>query len=188
MLYAPAWTDSASFRSELSALLGGATVDFHDAYSGGTPSLETMLNYAAIFTWANYPYGDPVGMGNNLADYVDAGGRVILGQWCKQSDQGNYLQGRIMDDPGYCPVLACSTSFGSGAYNNDGTMCPHDGPAGLVGNHDTQYLDMVTSIAPDAMVDGTIASTTYSVVSTPDASVWYLRASPAPISAPVTGS
>ncbi|MBP9025393.1 MAG: hypothetical protein KBH81_04505, partial [Phycisphaerae bacterium] len=174
VLYAPAWTDSASFRSELSALLGGATVDFHDAYSGGTPSLETMLNYAAIFTWANYPYGDPVSMGNNLADYVDAGGRVILGQWCKQSDQGNYLQGRIMDDPGYCPVLACSTSFGSGAYNNDGTMCPHDGPAGLVGNHDTQYLDMVTSIAPDAMVDGTIASTTYSVVSTPDASVWYL--------------
>jgi len=172
VLYAPAWTDNAGFRAALSALLM-SDVDYWDASSSGTPPLATMLDYAAVITWVNQRYGDAVGMGDTLADYVDAGGRVILGQWCKRSTQPNYLLGRIMDDPAYCPVLACSTASGSGAYNNDGVVCPHNGPAGAVGDHDTPYLDVVSSIAPGALTDGTIGET-FSVVSTPTAGVWYV--------------
>ena len=50
----------------------------------------------------NYPLYDNDAMGDNLADYVDHGGRVILGQWCFPT-AGNYLAGRIMT-PDYCPV------------------------------------------------------------------------------------
>ncbi|NLE57537.1 MAG: hypothetical protein GX616_04200, partial [Planctomycetes bacterium] len=173
MLYAPCNFDNPDFRAELAALLM-SDVDYHDA-SSSTPSLETMLQYAAVMTWCNYPYADPVSMGNTLADYVDAGGRAIIGQWCRQCDQRNWLQGRIMDAPDYCPVLTLSTSFGSGAYNMDGQMCPHlGGPGGVVGAHSANYLDMVAIMAADAVRDGTMGYTTPSIVSTPALNVWYV--------------
>ena len=173
VLYAPSNPDSPDFRAELAALLA-SDVDYHNA-ANSTPSLETMLPYAAVMTWCNYPYADPVEMGNTLAAYVDSGGRAILGQWCRQCDQRNWLQGRIMDAPDYCPVLALGTSFGSGAYNMDGEMCPHvGGPGGLVGAHSAQNLDMVATIAADAFWDGTMGHTTPSIVSTPALNVWYV--------------
>jgi hypothetical protein len=171
VLYAPAWNDNPGFRAALSTVLG-SDVDYWNAAMVGTPPLETMRQYAVVMTWVNYPYADAVGMGDTLADYVDRGGRVILGQWCRHTDQSNYLSGRIMDDPAYCPVLACSTSFGSGAYGMDGVACVHSGPFGEVGWHDTQYLDVVSTVAPGASVDGTIDGS-ISAISTFPGNIWY---------------
>jgi hypothetical protein len=175
VLYAPTWNDNPGFRAALGTLLG-SDVDYWNSYTQGTPPLSTMLEYSAVLTWVNYPYADAVGMGNTLADYVDQGGRVILGQWCKQSDQSNYLLGRIMEDPTYCPVLACSTSFGSGAYNFDGVLCPHDGPKGTVGAHEAQYLDVITTVSDTAQTDGTIGTGSYASISAvwnTTGGVWY---------------
>jgi subtilisin family serine protease len=51
-------------------------VDLYDArYS--TPTVEFLLNYNVVVVWANYVFADATAMGNVLADYVDAGGKVI---------------------------------------------------------------------------------------------------------------
>jgi hypothetical protein len=98
VLFAPACADdSPTFRAALSAYLGGAPVDYWDARLA-TPTLTELSQYDSVLTCAYSGYADPVGMGDVLADYVDAGGRVILGQFCYAA-----LAGRIMT-PGYCPV------------------------------------------------------------------------------------
>jgi hypothetical protein len=105
LLYAPSEADNAAFRAAVSALIG-APVDYFDARSG-TPTVAQMSAYAAVLLWADYSFADKVALGNNLADYVDAGGAVILGQWCLPT-AGNYLWGRIMTQPGYCPATGTS--------------------------------------------------------------------------------
>jgi hypothetical protein len=170
LLYAPAGFDSPSFRAAVAELLG-APVDYFDAYSS-TPTVRYMMNYTAVMTWADCGYASATVMGDNLADFVDAGGRVILGQGCRQSDQDYYLTGRIMDDPAYCPVLACSTSFEEGRYHSDGILCPHDGPYGVVGAHRAGNIDVVTVLAPGACTDGTIGSS-YDAVWNSTGLLWY---------------
>jgi hypothetical protein len=110
--------------------------------------------------------------GNNLADYVDQGGRVILGEWCRQGNQSNYLMGRIMDDPAYCPVLHCFTNFCSGWYAGDGTMCPTHGPAGELTYLEAYYLEITTELAPGAICDGSFGVGCVSVWNAL-ANVWY---------------
>jgi hypothetical protein len=142
LLYAPSNPDNPAFRLAVAQCLG-KPVDYFDARVG-TPTLELLSSYEAVLTWANYGYQDKVAFGNALADYVDGGGRVILGQWCYHSDQGNYLDGRIMTTA-YCPITA-STSYRSGAYVGDGVDCVHTGPP-LVTAYSTSYLDSCTLVA-----------------------------------------
>ena len=170
VLYAPAASDNAGFRAVLAALLQ-INVDYFDARVA-TPTLEQLAPYAAVITWVNNPYADPVAMGDVLADFVAGCRKVILGQWCRHSDQNNYLSGRIMDEPGYCPVLACSTSLGSGSYNMDGVSCAHYGPFGSVGAHSASYLDVVSAVSPTAFTDGTIDGSISAVTELPGY-VWY---------------
>jgi hypothetical protein len=166
VLYAPTQDDNATFRGDLSAALGGMTVDYYDSRAG-TPTLAELAPYMAVFTWVNYPYSDTVAMGDVLADYVDAGGIVILGQWCVDTGQLNDLEGRIMTDPGYLPITAIQRT--SGAYAMDGVMCVHGG----VGAYDTQYLDEVNLVAGN-ISDGTFTpSNTLAVAWRPDAMVYY---------------
>lgn len=47
-----------------------------------TPSLATMLQYDSILVWTNY--WPSAGLGNALADYVDAGGHVVLSTFMGQ--------------------------------------------------------------------------------------------------------
>ncbi|HVP13234.1 MAG TPA: hypothetical protein VMV94_18825, partial [Phycisphaerae bacterium] len=145
LLYAPSEPDNPSFRAAVSAIIG-APVDYFDATSG-TPTLAQMQAYVAVLTWVDYPYADPVTMGNNLADFADGGGTVILGQWCLPT-AGNYLQGRIMTDPGYNP--ASGFSWGSSSYAGDGVYCLHSG----VTSYEANYRDNI-SVVPGASSDGT---------------------------------
>jgi hypothetical protein len=146
ILYAPSQADSPTFRAEVAAC-SGKNVDYYDA-SAGTPTVAELMAYDCVFTWADFSYANPVLFGDNLAAYVDAGGKVILGQWTLQSDQANSLGGAIMT-PAYCPVTT-TTSYDSGAYDSDGTDCVHGG----VSAYDTLYLDVATAIG-GASSDGT---------------------------------
>jgi len=165
ILYAPSQPDDPNFRTTVSLACGGATVDYFDARVG-TPSVSLLSTYDCVMTWANYGYNDNIQFGDNLADYVDAGGKVILGQWCLPT-AGNYLDGRIMTSA-YCPVTA--STYSSGSYNGDGTDCVHDG----VTAYSTTHLDIVT-LNIGNMSDGTFddANNTLAVAWRPDRRVYY---------------
>lgn len=146
VLCAPTNPDNPSFRAALHALLA-VPVDYFDARTG-TPTLSQLLQYDCVTTWVSYPYGDPVAMGDRLADYVDLGGQVILGACCYPHGQTNYLRGRIMT-AAYCPAIIGS---GGGDYNHDGTDCVHWGVSSY-----TTY-EAVLALQPGAQSDGTVGS------------------------------
>jgi hypothetical protein len=85
------------------------SVDFVDCTTQ-TPTVATMLDYGCVYTWSNYQYQNASQMGNNLADYVDAYGTVVISDFGWTAGWG--LQGRIMTDADYAPM----THNGSGAY------------------------------------------------------------------------
>ncbi len=166
ILYAPTENDNPTFRADVAAC-SGKNVDYYDARTG-TPTVAELMAYDCVFTWTNGAYADATTFGNNLAAYVDAGGKVILGQWTLQSDQAYFLGGAIMT-AAYCPVTT-STSYDSGAYNGDGTDCVHGG----VGAYDTTYLDVATAIG-GASSDGTFnnGSNSLAVAWRADRGVYY---------------
>lgn len=43
----------------------------------GTPPVDQLKKYDVVIVWANTPHASPDALGNNLADYIDAGGNVI---------------------------------------------------------------------------------------------------------------
>lgn len=61
---------------------------------GSTPALDTLRRYPVVGVHTNYPPADSVALGNVLADYVDAGGGVVIGQFGFTS--GWHVAGRIM--------------------------------------------------------------------------------------------
>lgn len=114
-----------------------ANVDIINAYAG-TPTLAELSAYDAVLTWSNNDYADPVALGNVLADYVDAGGGVVVAVFANTSMGANrYLQGRwrtggyevvvsqsgnqtgtatlgIVHEPAH-PVMAGVTTFSGGS-------------------------------------------------------------------------
>ncbi len=81
-------------RSQLQAYGDLGLVDVYDARAG-TPTLPQLQAYDVVVTWSNYVYQDPTGIGNVLADYVDAGGRVINLMF-SMGTHGWAMQGRFM--------------------------------------------------------------------------------------------
>lgn len=70
------------------------SVDIFSAYAA-TPTLNQLLNYDAVITWSNSNYADPVALGNVFADYVDAGGGVVVAVYANSTTTvARYLQGR----------------------------------------------------------------------------------------------
>ncbi len=167
ILYAPTNPDNPSFRIAV-AECTGKPCDYFDARVE-TPSLGLLMQYDCVFVWINYACDDAEAFGNVLADYVDYGGKVILGQWCYPSDQGNSLSGRIIT-PAYCPVTTL-TSYKSGNYAGDGTDCVHN----QVSAYGTSYLDHCV-LNPGALSDGTLSEGSNSYISVawrPDRAVYY---------------
>jgi hypothetical protein len=127
VLYCPSEEDDPVLRAAIAAELGGgATVDYFDSRAA-VPSLSLLVGYDCVFTWANFAFLDNVATGDALADFVDAGGSVVLGSFCTFTS-GNSLSGRIMTDS-YAPVWSPTGSnrFADDSYAGDGTTCIHDG-------------------------------------------------------------
>jgi hypothetical protein len=146
VLYAPSEADDAAYRTAIAGAVGGSC-DYYDARAG-VPTLDFLLTYTCVHTWANFAFADNVAFGNVLADFVDAGGNVVLGAFCTYTS-GNFLDGRIMDSP-YCPVLGGTNWFFDAAYSGDGTTCIHDG----IGAYSATYRDDLRLQAP-GIQDGT---------------------------------
>jgi len=99
--------DIGDMAAPLMAYPDIAAVDYH--YAGGTlpggtiPSVEFLLTYDVVIVWSNHAYVDRVAMGNVLADYVDAGGRLIMccSSWNLPTNPWG-IEGRILS-PGYSP-------------------------------------------------------------------------------------
>lgn len=132
ILYAPSEDDDPAYRAALAAAAGGvAIVDYFDARAA-TPSVATLLQYDAVHTWSNFAYADNNAFGNNLAQYNDQGGTVVLGVFCTYTS-GNFLSGAIMTSA-YCPVDSPlgTNHFTSSSYVGNGTTCLYNGVTTLI--------------------------------------------------------
>ncbi len=169
MLYAPSEADDPAMRAAISTLIGGP-VDYFDARLG-TPTLAFLEGYDCVHTWANSSYANSTLFGNNLAAYVDAGGRAILGVFDTYTS-GNHLTGTIMTSA-YSPVYSPSGSnhFTFSSYAGDGTVF-HSG----VVSYGITYRDYLAlqgaGIVDSHYLDGEIA-----VAYRPDYGVVYVNGS-----------
>lgn len=73
--------DTATYQADVVAKLQATCrfqqVDGVDAASS-TPTLESLGAYQAVLVYSDYNFADSTAMGNVLADYVDAGGHVVV--------------------------------------------------------------------------------------------------------------
>jgi len=91
-------------------------VDLYDPRSA-TPTLPELQAYNVVVVWANYTFADANGIGNVLADYVDAGGKVIDLNFALDPNWG--YQGRFRSE-GYSAMTVSGTSYASsclGSYD-----------------------------------------------------------------------
>jgi len=119
VLYCPSEADDPAYRAGIAAALpAGSVVDYFDARNA-TPDATLLSTYNAVHTWANYAYFNNVAMGDALADFVDAGGRVVLGAFVTYC-MGNSLSGRIMTSA-YCGAYSpsCSNHFTTAYWSGD---------------------------------------------------------------------
>lgn len=91
VLYADFGPPDTTLGVRLLAL--GDSVYYRDVrYS--TPTLTELLPYPTVLAQSNYPFADPVALGNVLADYADAGGGVVICNFAFTS--GWEMDGRVM--------------------------------------------------------------------------------------------
>ena len=149
VLYCPTSSDSPRFRAGLAKVLN-SDVDYLDTHNV-TPTLAELLQYQAVIHWVDYEHADAQAMGDVLADYADAGGRVILGLWSfSGAGQYHYLEGRLAAD--YNPVYLEGMDWQGADYVGDGIDCIHEG----VSFYGTPWRDLVTDVTPMAWYDGTL--------------------------------
>ena len=123
VLYCPSGADSLTFRNELATILN-SNVDYLNTRNT-TPTLPELMQYEAVIHWVDYPHADAEAMGDVLADYAEAGGRVILGMWALSgAGQYNFLQGRFAEE--YDLVYVNGMDWQGGDYAGDGTDCIHN--------------------------------------------------------------
>ena len=101
------------------------------------PSLQDLQQFDAVITWSNISYFDSAAFGDNLADYVDAGGGVVVAVFANSTTatnstiRGRWLQGYeviapqsgttqgtpetlgTLNQPGH-PLLSGVTTFSGG--------------------------------------------------------------------------
>jgi uncharacterized membrane protein len=118
-------TSGTNFDPLRSTLLGFPEINQVNTYNVtyGNPSLETLLEHDVVIYWRAYSsLGDQEGLGNLLADYVDAGGKVIQAtfNWTYSS---NEIGGRFIDG-GYSPFVT-EESGNHYSYANLGVHDPN---------------------------------------------------------------
>jgi hypothetical protein len=119
--------EASEYVAALSAFADMDTVTYFDARNG-TPTLQQLQEYDCAVVWSNYVFDDPVAMGNVLADYLDAGGGVVLHMFCFRDSW--YLGGRIMAD--YSP-------FNTGTVTDDRVLGSYDAGHPIMWNVDALY-------------------------------------------------
>jgi hypothetical protein len=113
-----------------------------------TPTADNLQTYDVVITWSNYPYADPEALGDVLADYVDAGGHVIVMPFAMSKD--NWCLGGRFAEEGYMPLL----SIGKGNHFATAWLGPHDANHPLLQGVTivADYFRDIVKLAPDAHV------------------------------------
>jgi subtilisin family serine protease len=112
-IYMP--SEGNDFVMGLRELANVASVDLVDL-SMFTPNAAYLADYDVVLVGTDYPAADPVATGDALADYVDAGGKVILCAASFYASEPWALGGRIMD-PAYQPILPEYTYYGGASVS-----------------------------------------------------------------------
>ena len=107
---------TASWNSDVTSNISNTSLFFNvSGFLVGselpTPTLAQLEQYSAVLVYSDASFNDPVGMGNVLADYLDAGGGVVVATFGFNSD-GNGLLGRIVTG-GYLPLSTGSDINGT---------------------------------------------------------------------------
>lgn len=107
--------------------------------SVGNPTLETLMGYDSVMVWSNSLFYNSTALGNVLADYVDAGGGVVMASFSFYGYVDVSIAGRITDySPFNTPGTTSFTSSTLGTYNAAHPIM--DGVTSLGGS----YRDNVT--------------------------------------------
>jgi hypothetical protein len=106
--------DVTAIRSILDAFPDINQVDVYDARLS-TPTLADLQPYDAVVVISNNTFADAVAVGDVLADYVDAGGKVVqtVATFYDPGGFGWGLQGRFVDE-GYSPFIGIGDWFSWG--------------------------------------------------------------------------
>jgi hypothetical protein len=95
-------TYTADVQTKLQSFPDIVAVDIVNAQST-TPTLNDLRKYSAVMVWSNYQLADSNTLGNNLADYVDEGGGVILAVFAfgggGMAPQGRFASGGYLVMP-----------------------------------------------------------------------------------------
>src|SRR5262249_17067498 len=62
--------------------------------TSSTPTLAELENYDSVLVWNNFPFADENALGDNLADYVDAGHGVVVATFANANSFFPSLGGR----------------------------------------------------------------------------------------------
>jgi hypothetical protein len=89
----PGYADEV--RNQLMATTKFGAVNVYDA-SIGTPTLAELQMHQAVLVFSDKVFFDPITLGNVLADYYDAGGRVVVACY-STTGAGTRIQGRFGD-------------------------------------------------------------------------------------------
>jgi len=90
-------------RTKLRGLGLFSRVDVIDVSTPVVPTLGTLLQYDALLTWSAANYGNPTGLGDVLADYVDQNRGVVQSVFSFDGGTGLHLEGRWSAE-GYRPL------------------------------------------------------------------------------------
>ncbi|MDP6668061.1 MAG: hypothetical protein QF357_11815, partial [Dehalococcoidia bacterium] len=91
---------------------GIPTVDVLMSSHAPAPPLATLLEYDTVIAWSDSPFDTGTAWGDVLADYVDAGGGLIINTFAFYTTPPYQLEGRIMT-PGYSPLTPIQSVFGT---------------------------------------------------------------------------
>ncbi|MEW6252184.1 MAG: PEP-CTERM sorting domain-containing protein [Planctomycetota bacterium] len=107
------YADSAAYANDVAAKLTGTGLFASITPIGVTtmtPTLQQLQAYDAVLTWTNQSYQSASAMGDVLADYVDAGGGVVVGVFATSTTTANRsLTGRWSN--GYDVIVPRSGNF-----------------------------------------------------------------------------
>ena len=107
LVYTDDFGNAVDVQSTLFNTGAFTAVDLYDA-TNQTPTLAELTPYKAVLLYSNFGFSDPFTIGNNLADYFDGGGRVVL---TTAANCNNYaIGGRFISD-GYHVIGLADVDF-----------------------------------------------------------------------------
>jgi hypothetical protein len=117
------WNTDVQTKLQATDLFGA--VDLIDCGSK-TPSVSKLSAYAAVLVYSDNPFADATRLGDNLADYVDAGGHVAIATYGISSNVSQ-VGGRLLTD-GYLPFIASGSADAAPTDGSSLTPVKKDDP------------------------------------------------------------